>query len=122
MPYLWNDKIKPKPVRVCSSPLLSFAGYSGSGLGRGQWEEVSLKASRPNPEPGAKGRLGDLGPVGEEQRLGTKNPSLSQVIGGWNALPAPLTNTISLAIAGWWQAAGPSGTERSGSREACSPV
>lgn len=115
-PYLWNDKIKPKPIRVCSSPLLSFAGYSGSGLGRGQWEEVSLKASSPNPEPGAKGRLGDMGPWG--RRLGTENPNLSQVTGGGNALPARLTNTVSLAITGWWQAAGPPGTERPGSREA----
>lgn len=54
--------------------------------------------------------------------MGTKNPRLSQVIWGGNALPAPLTNTVSLATTDWWQAARPLRTERSGSREAYGPL
>lgn len=70
-PYLWNDKIKPEPVRVCSPPL---RGPRGQGWAKGSGRERRL----PPAEASRRGlsRGWEKGALGERQRWGTETPSL----------------------------------------------
>lgn len=64
-PYLWNDKIKPKPIGLCDFLLLSFPRGQGwarvTREGRKRLPAAGPGAS-PKPEPAAKGRWVGKGP------------------------------------------------------------
>ena len=68
-PYLWNDEIKPKPVRVCSSPLRGPRGQGwAKGSGRGR-RLPPAEASSLGPSRGW-----EKGALGERPRLVTETP------------------------------------------------
>lgn len=69
--YLWNDRIKPQPVRVCAPPL---RGPRGQGWAKGSGRERRLPPAEASRWGLSRGW--EKGALGERRRLGTETPSL----------------------------------------------